>query len=112
MSNSHTGIKMSNDARKNMSKAQSGPNHPMWGKSHSEQTKNKMSLQRRGEKHPSCKLNEKQVREIKLRLSQGVDSQQQIADVFHVTQATISDIKTGKRWRHLRKVQKDPDVSS
>lgn len=45
------GYIITDEVRKKMSKAQSGKNHPLYGKHHSEETKQKMSESRMGEKN-------------------------------------------------------------
>lgn len=49
-SEAHTGIRQSEEVKYRMSLAQSGPNHPMFGKHHSEETKLKISKSKKG--HP------------------------------------------------------------
>lgn len=53
-----------------------------------------------GSKCGSSKLNEKQVKEIKILLKQGVKGKQ-IAFQFNVDQSTICDIKQGRCWSHI-----------
>lgn len=50
---------------------------------------------------PKTKLNEKQVREIKKLLKEGL-TQQKIADRFNVVQTVISHINTNKTWKHVQ----------
>lgn len=54
-----------------------------------------------GEENGSSKLLEVDVRSIRRLLEQG-HTQQSIADRFGVTQRTISNIKLGKKWGHLK----------
>ncbi len=56
-------------------------------------------IDHRGENHPSNKLTEKGVRNIRELL--GVKTQKEIADQFGVSQATISSIKCGINWGWL-----------
>ena len=75
-------------------------NNSMFGKYHSEETRNKMSENtKKGEKHPNCKLTEEQVTKIKILLLEGNLTQQEIADMFGVSQMTISKIKNKKVWK-------------
>ena len=53
-----------------------------------------------GEQNGAAKLTDVDVRSIRRLLHKGV-TQQAIADRFAVTQRTISDIKLGKKWRHV-----------
>ncbi len=54
----------------------------------------------RGEDHPSAKLTEEQVREIKIALKDG-DPQIALAILYGVSDVLISAIATGKIWRHV-----------
>jgi len=75
------------------------------GKKFSKEHKNKLSENHSdtiGENNPSHKLTEEQVIQIKLLLSEGILTQKEIADIFKIDQTTISKIKTGKIWSHIR----------
>jgi len=85
----------------------------MLGKHHTNNTKNIISktmkekfknkeLNLKGENHPRHKLTEEQVIQIKLLLKEGILTQQEIADMFCVSQMTISYIKRGKHWNHIK----------
>jgi hypothetical protein len=54
----------------------------------------------KGEKHYNSKLNNLQVRAIKVWLSKGF-SCTNIAEVFDITRRSISDIKHGNTWKHV-----------
>lgn len=54
-----------------------------------------------GERNPSAKLSEAQVREVDALYRVGHTTQAQLADRFGVHQGTISDIVTHHIWRHL-----------
>ena len=54
-----------------------------------------------GELNPSAKLTEFAIREIRKMLEEGY-APAFIAEQFGVTRVTISQIKTGKRWSHVR----------
>lgn len=54
-----------------------------------------------GERNPSSRLTEEQVRNIKLELNQG-HPQIRLARKFNVSPATICNISTGKRWSHVK----------
>ena len=68
------------------------------GKTHSDQTKLKMSKARQG-KRPYSKLNEDQVREIKALLSDNIMTQKEIGERYDVSRATIGAIKIGRSWK-------------
>lgn len=53
-----------------------------------------------GERHGGCKLNEEKVLEIRKRLADG-ESGRYLATVFGVSEATISEIKTKRKWSHI-----------
>jgi predicted XRE-type DNA-binding protein len=72
------------------------------GKHHSEETKLKISEKQKGESSPNHKLTEEQVIQIKLLLKEGILTQQEIADIFGVSQMTISRIKNEKRWKYIK----------
>lgn len=60
----------------------------------------KLGLAPAGERSTLSKLREKQVLDIKKRLQKGNMPQQKIASLYGVAQATISDIKRNKTWKH------------
>ncbi len=108
------GYKPSEEAIINMSKAQSGPNHRMYGRKQpqkvrdkiaktllnhevSEETRNKIREASRGNKN-HCKLTLQDVKEIKKLLEEGEMTQWEIANKFNVIQTTISHIKVGRNW--------------
>ena len=64
------------------------------------QHKVKQGRQHKGEKIPSTKLNENDVREIKKLLKEGVP-QSKIAEMYGVTQTPISKIKRGVTWSYV-----------
>jgi predicted XRE-type DNA-binding protein len=55
-----------------------------------------------GENNSNHKLTEEQIIQIKLLLKEGILTQQEIADMFGVTQILISKIKTGKLWSYVK----------
>lgn len=54
-----------------------------------------------GENHPSAKLTEHNVREIKRLIAKG-DQQKDIAKGFSVSTTAISRINTGRTWTHIK----------
>ena len=100
--NYNKGKSFSEETKKKLSDAhkklyENGYIHPMLGKKHSKETILKMS----GENGYIAKLNEKQVRIIKWLLGNSDMLQREIAKVFGVKQATISDIKERRTWKHI-----------
>jgi IS30 family transposase len=55
----------------------------------------------RGQSHPRAKLSEQDVREIKA-LAKVNASTSKIASIYGVSQPTVSQIKTGRIWTHIR----------
>ena len=54
-----------------------------------------------GEKHPMAKLKDKDVRYIRRKLSDGIQGKD-LAKQFNVCRMTISNIKTGRKWRSVQ----------
>jgi group I intron endonuclease len=71
-----------------------GKNNPMYG---IDKEKHPM-YGRKGFNNPNSKLNKRQVDKIKTLLKQGKLSQTEIAKMFGVSNGTISEINTGKRY--------------
>jgi len=69
-----------------------GENH--WSKTHPEKVK-------KGEEVHSAKLTKNQVIEIRTLYSTGEYSQQQLANMFHVTRTPVEFIVQGKTWKSL-----------
>jgi len=88
--------------KNNEIKKLNGINNPMFGKKKSEETKNKISDKLKGEKHPRHKLTNDKVIQIKLLLKEGKLTQQEIADIFKIKQARVSEIKLEKSWSHIK----------
>lgn len=55
-----------------------------------------------GEQQWEAKLTERDVRQIRRIYARGKVFQRQLADVYRVTQTTISAVTRGYRWRHVR----------
>lgn len=128
------GLKFSQEARLKLSQSHkglcAGEKHPLYGKHHSEKTKDKMKIsnggknngfygkkhteeskqkmskssqgKNLGEKNPSVKLTEQKVKEIKLLLKEENFTQKQIADMFNVGKTVINYIKKGKTWSYVK----------
>lgn len=56
---------------------------------------------RRGEKHPLHKLSEQEVRDIKKLIQTKQYTQHTIAQMYNVSDAIISEIKTNRKWSHI-----------
>lgn len=122
-----TANKISNDDLYNITNdftSRSGEKNPFFGKTHTDESKQKMSewkkkhyigkanpnfggknreaLQKlmRGSKNCNAKLSEKDVKEIKLRLLEG-EKHQQIADDFDISRTVVTRINNGARWGHI-----------
>ena len=58
----------------------------------------------RGERHGGSKLTEQNVHWIKTALRAGLFTHRAIADFFGISIQAISDIKTGRGWKHVQPV--------
>ncbi|NGX57246.1 MAG: hypothetical protein K940chlam3_00132 [Chlamydiae bacterium] len=67
--------------------------------------KNRQPPNKKGEAHHLAKLNEKNVREIRNLLREGI-KQNKIADKYGVCQSAVSHIKSGRRWPHILEEEK------
>lgn len=71
------------------------PESRRWGKAVPEESR------LRGERNPSSKISENEVREIRALYANGGISQREIAKRYGLSQAGVSVIVAGKRWAHL-----------
>ncbi len=85
MSISRTGLKMSEEARKNISQSKLGDKNPFYGKSHSEETKQRWSISRR-------KYDQETVSAIRLDISSGLKNKD-IQEKHNITKSTLRKIK-------------------
>jgi len=60
----------------------------------------RLALRVRGEGNPAAKLNENQVREIKIALRDRI-KREILAQRYNVSVATIKAIRSGKLWKHV-----------
>jgi len=79
-----------------------GKNHPNYGKHHSDETRKLMSEKARGENSSNSTLTEKNIIEIWKYLNEGILTHKEIAEKFGITKGTISKIKTGRTWKHIK----------
>ena len=112
MSMAHKGKKLSEEHKRSISKALKGrKKHPGHGTKVSAGLKAKgigptkacieaSSKANRGEGHRDAKLTEAQVLEIYALLRSGIPNQE-IADKYGVKRPTISNIRSGRKWKHL-----------
>jgi len=78
-----------------------GEDHPMYGKSHTNESRHKMSKAKKGENHPQAKLFRQEAAEVKwLALHSGL-TQKEIGIMYEVKQVTVSAIKREKCWSHV-----------
>jgi len=84
-----------------------GENHPFYGRSHSEETKNKIrknhlkSKHFGEENHPTSKLSKLEAREVKWLSKNSNLYQREIAEIYNIKQVTVSDIKCGRSWKNI-----------
>lgn len=71
------------------------------GLNHTKETLQKMSLSQRGENHPSCKLTEEDVRNMRNEYEQGGITQDQLAKKYDISRGSVSAIIKRKRWTHI-----------
>jgi len=83
-----------------------GENNPNYRKHPSKETKRKQSEKAKGkyegENNPSSILTIKDVIQIRKHLKEGILTQKEIGKIFGVSHITISDIKRGRTWSHLK----------
>jgi len=89
-----------------LQKGLKGEKNPMFGKHKSEEWKKKQSEKMKDKYkdkiHPISILTEEKVIEIWKFINEGILTQKEIAKKFGVDQATISNIKTGRTWKHVK----------
>ena len=69
---------------------------------HNHKMKNGLNVTLKGSRHGMAKINEDDVREIKHLLSVGY-SHNEISNLMGVNTGTVSMIKNGKQWKHVRR---------
>lgn len=97
----HYGNKHSEETKRKMSESMSGKNNPHYG-GLSKELSEKLSDIRTGEGNPYAKLTESQAKEIKNLALKTDLSNMEIAKKFPVTHSTVSNIKNGKSWSHIK----------
>jgi len=109
MSNSKKGVKKSEETKqkmrkpkyKSLTKIKNGTYKEVNRKpKNKEKLHKQISELKRGSNNPCAKLNEKDVREIKILIRNGVKNKE-IAKKFNVSDNAISSIKHNKRWKHV-----------
>lgn len=94
------GRQVSSATRQKLSESQSGSKHHLYGKKRSLETCRKISLSNRGSNNSEAKLDERKVRIILRALSLKIKGVK-LAKRFGVSTSTISEIKHGKRFKHV-----------
>jgi len=88
---------------KNPMYGKTGEKNPMFGKNHSEESKRKNSEKHLGENHPKSILKEQDVIAMKSFWEAGIKiSNLLLAKWYKVSPETISAIKTGRNWKHIK----------
>lgn len=103
LSSQRKGVPKSEKHKASMSKSRSGENHHLYGKSHKDETKMKMSESRRGSSNSNAKLSDEDVVEIIKLLNTKKYTQKEIGDMFRVSRVAISAIKLNKSWKHIKR---------
>jgi hypothetical protein len=106
MSQSQKGKIISDETKNKLSIALSGSNNGMYGKTHSQESKNIISEKNKGkgcgENNPVSKLTMEDIINIRQILSQpNPPSQSHLAEIYGVSQSTISRINRKIRWNHI-----------
>lgn len=91
---------MTEEQKRILSDDRKGVGNPFYGKSHSEETKNKMSEARKGEKSPNAKLTEIDVIGI-LRMLCEYASPTEIRNKYNISETALNKIKNKKAWSYL-----------
>lgn len=109
MSEANMGRQFSLEHRKNLSEAKKissiGEGNSFFGKTHSEQTKQKMSLIKKenghvaGEKNPKAKLTWEDVNEIREKYATDQYTQAQLAKEYNVKSGAVRRIVNYKTWK-------------
>ncbi len=79
-----------------------GKDSPWWNKKHSKKTKEKMSKSHIGEKNSNTDLKNKDVENIIFMIISN-KTIKEIAKSFNISEDIVSQIKTGKTWKHITK---------
>lgn len=95
-----------------------GEENPMYGKRHSESTREKMSKKKRGKNHPFYgkersrefkekvgKLSRREIGEIKWLAQNSNKTQKQISSNYNICRVTVSDIKREKIWKSVEPLE-------
>jgi group I intron endonuclease len=92
MSRAKKGIPLTDEHKKNISKSQSGENHPWFGRQHSQETKLKISEKRKGVKNPkhSDFMRKNNPNNLSISINGRIfDSIQQAADILNISRNVI-----------------------
>ena len=69
----------------------------------------RLRVSQKGEDHGRAKLTEKEVLAIFYLVQTGKFEQKEIADMFNIHLATVSDIKLRKKWKHITNIAKQAE---
>ncbi len=112
ISYSKKGYHHSEETKNKISLKNKEKNHPLFGKHHSKKSIELMSRTRKekfknnelslkGESSPRHKLLNKKIIQIKMLIKLGFGNKE-ISEIYGVNRKTISNIKTGKTWSHIK----------
>lgn len=109
MSLAKKGIKLSETHRENIKKAQSGENHPWYGKKHSDETKEKISRSKKGSKNK--KLSDRMVGNVWNQVEVSIDgtiytSISTAAKELGIAKKTIKNRLRSDKWETWYKIDK------
>jgi len=118
LNNNLNNFKLMNNSE-HLSLHNSGEKNPMYGKEHSEkskqlmsdkllgkvvsdETKKMISERMKGEKHPNHILTEIDIPIIRELYNEGILTHTEMGFIFGVHRTTISDVKRRKTWKHIK----------
>lgn len=99
ISEAQRGKTLSTKHKENISQSLIGEKNPFYGKTHTEESKKKMSKKRKGELAWNSKLTLEQVYEIRKKYIPRKYSQYKLAEEYGVTRGCIGMIINNKSWR-------------
>jgi hypothetical protein len=76
-------------------------NKHLLGYEHTEESRNKMSTKRQGERNAVAKLNDRKVRKMRELWETGIWPTRELAEMFDIKPVTAWRIVTRRSWRHI-----------
>jgi DNA-binding XRE family transcriptional regulator len=79
-----------------------GEDHPLHGTTISEEQKQEISESLQGENHHNNKLTETEAAEVKWLARSADIEQQQVAKIYGISKQSVTSIKKGRTWEHVK----------